>query len=56
MITKELIDKINYYANKEKTEGLTEEEKIIRAKLRKKYLEEFKKRFKKQLDDIEYVD
>jgi len=56
MITKELIDKINYYANKEKTEGLNEEEKVIRDKLRKEYLEKFKKRFKEQLDNIEYVD
>jgi uncharacterized protein YnzC (UPF0291/DUF896 family) len=58
MITKELIEQINYYANKAKTEGLTEEEKIKQGELRKEYIKAFRGRFKKQLDniDIEYVD
>ncbi|MBN2259583.1 MAG: DUF896 domain-containing protein [Clostridiales bacterium] len=58
MISKELIDQINFYANKSKIEALTEEEKAHQLELRKEYLELFRKRFKKQLDnlDIEYID
>lgn len=58
MITKELIDQINFYSRKAKTEGLTEEEKAEQARLREEYLKAFRKRFKKQLDnlDIEYID
>ena len=58
MITKELFEQINYYANKAKTEGLSDEEKIKQEELRKEYLKAFRSRFKKQLDniDIEYID
>jgi len=58
MITKELIDKINFYANKAKTEGLSEEEKQEQERLRGEYLKHFRKRFRKQLDniDIEIID
>lgn len=58
MITKELIEQINFYANKAKKEGLTDEEKKEQLRLRNEYLNSFRKRFKKQLDniDIEYVD
>lgn len=57
-ITKELIDRINELARKKKAEGLTDEEIIEQAKLRKEYLAAFRKNFKAQLDniDIEYVD
>ncbi len=58
MISKELIDQINYYARKAKAEGLTDSEKEEQQKLRQEYLKLFRKRFKKQLDntDIEYID
>ncbi|MEA3423026.1 MAG: DUF896 domain-containing protein [Bacillota bacterium] len=58
MISKELIDQINYYARKAKAEGLTDSEKEEQQKLRQEYLKLFKKRFKKQLDntDIKYID
>lgn len=55
MITKELIDKINHLAKKQREEGLTEEEKQLQAELRKEYLEKFKARFKKQLDNVKIV-
>lgn len=57
-MNQELIDKINYYATKAKSEGLTKEEEVIQKKLRKEYLEQFRKEFRKRLDniDIEYVD
>lgn len=38
MITKELLDKINALAHKQRNEGLTEEEKQEQQKLRKIYL------------------
>ena len=58
MISKELIDQINYYAKKAKVEGLTDDEKKEQQRLRQEYLKLFRKRFKKQLDntDIEYID
>lgn len=56
MINKQLIDRINYLANKKKEEGLNEEEIIEQEKLRKEYIETFKKGFKQQLDAIEIVD
>lgn len=49
----ELIDQINYYANKK---DLTEEEKIIRDKLRRKYIDNIKSNFKNVLESIEVVD
>ena len=58
MITEELIKQINFYANKAKNEELTDEEKNDQLRLRKEYLNSFRERFKKQLDntDIEYID
>lgn len=56
MIDQKLIDKINELANKKKTVGLTEEEKLLQQKLRKEYLELFREGFKQQLEAIEFVD
>jgi uncharacterized protein YnzC (UPF0291/DUF896 family) len=58
MITSELIEKINFYAAKAKSEGLTEDEKKEQERLREEYLGHFRKRFRQQLDnmDIEYID
>lgn len=49
------MDRINFLANKKKTEGLTEAEAIEQAELRTKYLEAFRKNFKQQLDNVEIV-
>ncbi len=39
MITKELVDKINWLARKQRSEGLTEEEKEEQFRLRQLYLQ-----------------
>lgn len=56
MIDQKLIDKINELAKKQKTVGLTEEEKNLQAELRKEYIRLFREGFKQQLDAIEIVD
>lgn len=56
MLPKERIDRINQLAKKSKTEGLTPEEKKEQEKLRKDYLEIFRKNFKNQLSNIKIVD
>lgn len=43
----ELVKKINHLAHKAKTIGLTPDEEVERAKLRKEYLKLFKEGFKK---------
>ena len=48
--------RINELAHKKKAEGLTEEERVEQAHLREKFLEDFRARFKAQLDNIEIVD
>lgn len=52
----EIIARINELSRKNKTVGLTEEEIAERAVLRKKYLENFRRNFRQQLDSIEVVD
>ena len=56
MIDQKLIDKINELAHKQKTVGLTDEEKELQQKLRKEYIELFRAGFKQQLEAIEIVD
>ncbi|SFB16607.1 Uncharacterized protein YnzC, UPF0291/DUF896 family [Cohnella sp. OV330] len=51
-----LIARINELAHKHKTTGLTEEEAVERQKLRQVYLDNFKRNFKQQLDQIEWTD
>ena len=43
MINEKLIERINFLANKKKKEGLSEVEIAEQNKLRKEYLEHFKK-------------
>ena len=50
------MDRINELAAIAKTRELTEEERIERAQLRQEFLEDFRGRFKKQLDNMEIVD
>ena len=56
MITKELIDEINTLARKQRSTGLTDEEKIRQNQLRKKYLAGFRQNLKNILDRVEIVD
>ena len=55
-ITKELIDEINALARKQRSMGLTDEEKIRQNQLRKKYLAGFRENMKNILDRVEIVD
>lgn len=57
-MNKELLDKINHLAHKQKTIGLTVEEVAEQKKLRDEYLRLFRKAFRKRLEniDIEYID
>lgn len=51
-----LVARINELSRKNKSVGLTEEEMVERAALRSQYLENFKRNFRQQLDNIEIVD
>lgn len=51
-----LVQRINELARKNKTVGLTEEEKLERAELREVYLQNIRTNFRRQLDSIEIVD
>lgn len=54
-MSENLIDRINELARKNKTVGLTKEETEERDELRKKYLENFRKRFKDEILDNIYI-
>lgn len=45
------LERINELARKQRTIGLTEEEKEEQAMLRKEYIEEFRASFRQQLDN-----
>ncbi|MFC4101097.1 DUF896 domain-containing protein [Paenibacillus xanthanilyticus] len=51
-----IIARINELSRKHKTVGLTEEETAERAELRKQYLDNFKRNFRGQLDNIKFVE
>lgn len=55
MIGPEKLARINELANKQKTEGLTEEEVVEQVALREEYLAAFRKSFKQRLDNIDIV-
>ncbi|MCD2256244.1 DUF896 domain-containing protein [Agrilactobacillus fermenti] len=50
------IKRINELAHKQKSEGLTEKEKLEQAKLRKEYLANFKQGFKSQIEMLRVFD
>lgn len=52
----DLIARINELSRKNKSVGLSEEERVEREKLRKLYLERFRTNFRQQLDAIEWTD
>jgi len=56
MISDQELARINELAHKKKAEGLTEEETVEQRELRMKFLEDFRARFKAQLDNIEIVE
>ncbi|QIB69397.1 DUF896 domain-containing protein [Aminipila butyrica] len=56
MISNEHIDRINQLAKKSKGAGLTEEEKVEQQQLRKEYLAQFRANFRKQLENIEFIE
>lgn len=49
----ELIAKINALAYKDKSQGLTAEEKLLQREYRDIYLKEFRKSFRQRLENIE---
>lgn len=55
-MTEEKIAKINYYAKKEREEGLTCEEKQEQMKLRQEYLDSFKKNLRTRIENMVFVD
>lgn len=50
------IDRINELARKQKSEGLTDEEKAEQMSLRREYIESYKRSLMQQLDSIYVVD
>lgn len=56
MITKELIEKINYLSRKQRSVGLTPEEKEEQAKVRRQYIDGIKTQMRATLDNITIVD
>jgi uncharacterized protein YnzC (UPF0291/DUF896 family) len=56
MLTDKELNRINELAQKKKTGGLSEEELSEQAQLRVKFIEDFRSRFKQQLENIEIVD
>jgi uncharacterized protein YnzC (UPF0291/DUF896 family) len=51
-----VVERINELARKHKSVGLTEDEILERAKLRERYLENFRANFRQRLEQIEIVD
>lgn len=56
MLKDEELNRINELAHKKKTVGLSQTELSEQADLRAKFLEDFRSRFKSQLENIEIVD
>ncbi len=55
-MTQEKIDRINELARKQKTEGLTEEEKAEQKELRREYIDSFKNSLISQLENTYIVE
>ena len=53
---KKMIDRINELARKSKTVGLTEEEKVEQAALRKEYLADIRKSLEATLSNVYFVE
>ncbi len=55
-LTQEKIDRINALARKQKSEGLTDEEKAEQAALRREYIEGYKRSLVSQLENTYIVE
>ncbi len=55
-MTQDKIDRINALARKQKSEGLTEEEKAEQAALRREYIDSFKRDLERQLGSMSIVE
>lgn len=55
-MTQKKIDRINALARKQKSEGLTEEEKAEQAVLRREYIESYKRSLVSQLENTYIVE
>ena len=55
MITRELVQKINYLARKERYEGLTVDEKEEQQKLRRQYIESIRRQVVDALESAGYA-
>ncbi len=55
-MTQEKIDRINALARKQKSEGLTDEEKSEQAALRREYIEGYKRSLVSQLENTYIVE
>lgn len=56
MLDKEKMERINALAKKKKDTGLTEEEAAEQQALRDEYMTSFRKSFRAQLEQIEFID
>lgn len=56
MLSKEKLERINFLANKAKSDDLTENEKKEQEKLRSEYIAKVRQSFKNQLKTIKVVD
>lgn len=54
-ITKELLEKVNYYGKLSKERKLTDEEKKQQLKIRAEYLKEFRSGMKQVLDNVDVL-
>lgn len=55
-MTEELLKRINFLAQKSKTEGLTEDEKEEQKNLRMQYIAEFRQGMQNTLDNVYVLD
>ncbi len=55
-MTDELIKRINFLANKSKSEGLSEDEKAEQAELRQQYIKAFRQGVENTLNNVYIVD
>lgn len=55
-MTKEKMDRISELSRKQRSEGLTEEEKVEQKALRDEYIADIRRNFKSTLESVEFTD